>query len=111
MQQHRLERGCTSLVLGEGHFVTHAASATVGTHVATLAARISSFPPEAVSRAKRSVLAAGPDVHAGLVEEAFLFQETLRTDAAQRRMRNFLERGGQTVEGESRVGALGTELG
>lgn len=80
-------------------------------HVAALAARIASFPPEAVSRAKQSVLAAGPDVHSGLVEEAFLFQETLRTDAAQQRMRNFLERGGQTVEGESRVGALGAELG
>lgn len=80
-------------------------------HVDALAARIASFPPEAVSRAKASVLAAAPDPTPGLIEEAFLFQETLRTEAAQQRMRNFLERGGQTVEGELRVGALGTELG
>ncbi len=76
-----------------------------------LAARLALMPPEAVSRAKASVLAATPDPTPGLIEEAFLFQETLRTDAAQQRMRNFLERGGQTVEGEKRVGALGAELG
>jgi len=79
-------------------------------HVDNLAARIASFPPEAVSRAKASVLAAGPDPVPGLIEEAFLFQETLRTDAAQRRMRSFMAKGGQTVEGEQRVGALGAEL-
>ncbi len=79
-------------------------------HVRTLAERIASLPPEAVSRAKRSVLAAGPDPTDGILEEAFLFQETLRTEAAQQRMRNFLDRGGQTPEGELRVGALGAEL-
>ncbi|MEM8925452.1 MAG: enoyl-CoA hydratase/isomerase family protein [Actinomycetota bacterium] len=80
-------------------------------HVAALAARIASFPPEAVSRAKQSVLAASPDVLPGLTEEAFLFQETVRTDAARSRMTNFLARGGQTRDGELRVGALGAELG
>ncbi|MDY7103542.1 MAG: enoyl-CoA hydratase/isomerase family protein [Actinomycetota bacterium] len=80
-------------------------------HVARLAARIASFPPEAVSRAKASVLNAAPDPTPGLVEEAFLFQETLRTEGAQQRMRAFLERGGQTVDGERRVGALGADLG
>ncbi len=79
--------------------------------VDALAARLALMPPEAVSRAKASVLAATPDPTPGLIEEAFLFQETLRTDAAQQRMRNFLGRGGQTVEGEKRVGALGAELG
>ena len=83
----------------------------LGPFVDRLAARIASFPPEAVSRGKASVLAAGPDPTAGLIEEAFLFQETLRTDAAQQRMQAFLQRGGQTVEGEQRVGALGAELG
>jgi enoyl-CoA hydratase/carnithine racemase len=81
------------------------------TFVDRVAARIASFPPEAVSRAKASVLAAGPDPVTSLIEEAFLFQETLRTEAAQQRMRNFLARGGQTVEGERRVGELGAELG
>ncbi|MDH3682161.1 MAG: enoyl-CoA hydratase-related protein, partial [Acidimicrobiia bacterium] len=80
-------------------------------HVRALATRIASMPPEAVSRGKASVLADSPDPSPGLIEEAFLFQETLRTDAAQQRMRNFLQRGGQTVEGELRVGALGAELG
>lgn len=80
-------------------------------HVETLARRIAGFPPEAVSRGKRSVLAAGPDVLPGLIEEAFLFQETIRTGAAQERMTNFMARGGQTRDGERRVGALGAELG
>lgn len=75
-----------------------------------LAARLASFPPEAIALAKASTLVSGGDPTPGLIEEAFLFQQTLRTDAAQQRMQHFLERGGQTVEGESRVGALGAEL-
>lgn len=75
------------------------------------AARIASFPPEAVARAKASVLAATPDPYDGLVNEAFLFQQTLRFPEAQQRMQAFMERGGQTHQGESRVGALGAELG
>ncbi|MEM7338901.1 MAG: enoyl-CoA hydratase/isomerase family protein [Actinomycetota bacterium] len=86
-------------------------AAELTTHVNRLAARIASFPPEAVSRAKASVLAAEADPVPGMRVEAHLFQETVRTDAAQQRMRNFLDRGGQTVDGESRVGALGAELG
>ncbi len=76
-----------------------------------LAARIASFPPEAVSRAKASVLAAGPDPTEGLLTEALLFQETLRYPSSQERMRAFMNQGGQTFDGESRVGALGAELG
>lgn len=76
-----------------------------------LAARIASFPPEAVSRAKASVLAATPDPTEGLLTEALLFQETLRYPSSQQRMEAFLARGGQTPEGELRVGALGAELG
>ncbi len=79
--------------------------------VDAFAARIAGFPPEAVSRAKASVLAAGPDPTEGLLTEALLFQETLRYPSSQQRMRAFLERGGQTPEGELRVGALGAELG
>lgn len=76
-----------------------------------LANRIAGFPPEAVSRAKASVLAAGPDPTDGLLTEAFLFQETLRHPSSHQRMTAFLARGGQTVDGELRVGALGAELG
>lgn len=75
-----------------------------------LATRIAGFPPSAVSRAKASVLAATPDPTEGLLTEAFLFQETLRDPAAHQRMKAFLEKGGQTAEGELRVGALGAEL-
>lgn len=87
------------------------AAGELRTFVDTLAARIASFPPEAVSRAKASVLAAGPDPIDGMLNEAFLFQETIRYPEAQERMRAFLARGGQTPEGELRVGALGAELG
>ncbi len=76
-----------------------------------LAARIAGFPPEAVARAKASVLAATADPTDGLLTEAFLFQETLRFPSAHQRMRAFLAAGGQTVEGELRVGAIAGELG
>ncbi len=75
-----------------------------------LARRVAGFPPDAVARAKASALGAEPDPVPGLLDEAFLFQETLRSPLAPVRMRAFLERGGQTVEGERRVGALGGEL-
>ena len=76
-----------------------------------LAARLAAMPPSAVRRAKASVLASQPDPTDGLLTEAHLFAETLRFPEAQRRMQNFLERGGQTPDGELRVGALGAELG
>jgi enoyl-CoA hydratase/carnithine racemase len=79
--------------------------------VDALATRIAGFPPEAVSRAKASVLGALADPTEGLLNEALLFQETVRQPSARQRMAAFLERGGQTVEGELRVGALGGELG
>ncbi len=82
----------------------------IGPFVDQLARRIASFPVEAVRLAKQSVNAADKPLHEGLVEEAYLFQRLLRTDGAQRNMRKFLEIGGQTREGELRVGELGAEL-
>jgi enoyl-CoA hydratase/carnithine racemase len=76
-----------------------------------LAARIASFPTVAVREAKAAALAAEGDPVPGLLEEAYRFQVTLRDPESGRRMRNFLARGGQTHDGESRVGALGAELG
>jgi len=73
-------------------------------HVTALAKRIASYPPVAVAAAKASV--ANTDtmsLHDGLLEEAFLFQQTLRDPEAQRRMRRFLEVGGQTREGETNL--------
>ena len=75
-----------------------------------LARRLAGFSPGAVARAKASVLAANADPVPGLLTEARLFEETLRLDGTPERMRRFLEQGGQTRDGELRVGALGGEL-
>ena len=83
----------------------------IGPFVDKLVRRIVSFPVEAVRLAKQSINAADKPLSEGLVEEAYLFQRLLRTDGAQHNMRKFLEIGGQTREGELRVGELGGELG
>lgn len=76
-------------------------------HVDVLARRIAGFPPGAVRLAKRSVLNAEDlELHDGLLEESFLFQQTLRLPGTRAAMHTFLERGGQTREGERRVGEL-----
>ena len=77
--------------------------------VERLARRIASFPPEAVALAKQAVDAAEPR-REGLLEEAFLFQQLLRSDDAQEAMRRFMAAGGQTREGELRLAALCEEV-
>ena len=53
---------------------------------------------------KRQVVnAEDKPLHDGMLDEAWLFQQTLRDPEAQRRMRRFLETGGQTREGELRL--------
>lgn len=76
-----------------------------------LATRIASFPPVAVAEAKAAALAAEPDPVPGLLDEAYRFAVTMRDPASSQRMRRFLDLGGQTPDGERRVGALGAELG
>ena len=71
-----------------------------------LARRMASFSSEAIMLAKESVNASALPLAEGLVEEAYLFKRSVRTDAAQTRMRRFLEIGGQTYEGEIAVGDL-----
>lgn len=78
--------------------------------VERLARRVARFPARAIAVAKRSVLAAEPAWEPGLLDESFGFQQLLRTPEAQRALRRFLERGGQTREAERRLGALCTEL-
>lgn len=78
----------------------------IGPFVAALARRIASFPVEAVRLAKESVNNAEKPLSEGLADEAYLFQRLLRTQGAQRNMRRFLEMGGQTREGELKVGEL-----
>lgn len=79
--------------------------------VRAFAERIASFPPEAVRLAKAATDGAEGDLRDGLVEEAYLFQQLLRTEEAPAAMRRFLELGGQTREGELRVNELSAEVG
>ena len=69
--------------------------------VAALAKRIASYPPSAVQGAKRSVNNADTmSLQEGLLTEAYEFDRTLREPSSQRRMKQFLELGGQTRKGE-----------
>ncbi|MFW6093364.1 MAG: enoyl-CoA hydratase/isomerase family protein [Pseudomonadota bacterium] len=83
----------------------------IGPFVEALAARIASFPVEAVRLAKEAVNGAEQPLPDGLVDEAYLFQRLLRTAGARRNMTRFLEIGGQTRDGELRVGELAGKLG
>ena len=81
-------------------------------HVDALAHRIASFPTVAVAAAKQCVsnsLAMSQDD--ALNQELLLFAETLKDPASKKLMTAFLEkRGGQTREGELRVGDLAPYL-
>jgi len=76
-----------------------------------LARRIASFPPHAVAAAKASVVRAETAVVEQLLAEAHAFSGTLGDPATRAAMEAFLARGGQTPEGEGRLGALAGELG
>jgi enoyl-CoA hydratase/carnithine racemase len=65
--------------------------------VEDLAYRIAGFPAEAIALAKRSVQNAQEmSIVEGLWEESALFARSLQTGPAQRRMKRFMEKGGQT---------------
>ena len=83
----------------------------IGPFVRNLARRIASFPAPAVQLAKLSIDSATKDLHQGLNDEAFNFQVLLQTPEAKRNMAKFLDIGGQTHDGEMRMGALCGELG
>ena len=69
-----------------------------------LAKRIAGFPPVAVAAAKAAVANADTmSLHDAMLEEAFLFQQTLRDPQARRRMEKFIEVGGQTRDGEKNL--------
>lgn len=87
------------------------AADAIGPFVDALAARIASFPREAVESAKESVNAADLPLAEGLVEEAYLFQSLLRTKSAQENMRRFLDLGGQTRDAELEIGEFSGRLG
>lgn len=75
-----------------------------------LAGRIAKFPPEAVASAKAAVLRSDGDLKSDLLTESGEFNRLLGTPRAQEAMRNFMERGGQTIAGESRLGELAAEI-
>jgi len=83
----------------------------IGPFVDRLARRIASFPPQAVALAKQAVLAAEYGLPEGLHEEAYLQSQLIPSPDAQQNMRRFLEIGGQTPDGELRMGDLCRELG
>ena len=83
----------------------------IGPIVSKLAKRIASFPLPAVRQAKLAVNQAERPWTEGLTEEAYLFEQLLRTNEAQRNMQRFLEIGGQTRNGELRINELCAELG
>jgi enoyl-CoA hydratase/carnithine racemase len=78
--------------------------------VDALAARIASFPSEAIALAKRAVDAAEGTTREGLLEEAHCFNLSVATPEARARMAAFLEAGGQDPESERDIGALFARL-
>jgi len=82
----------------------------LGPFVEQLAYRIAGFPPEAIALAKASVSCADLPTLQGLLEEAHYFNKAVATDTARKRMRKFLELGGQTREAELDLRPLSDQL-
>lgn len=75
-----------------------------------LTGRIANFLPHAVAAAKASVVRAEIAVESDLIAETVAFNATLADDETHLRMQRFLDAGGQTPEGERRLGELAGEL-
>jgi enoyl-CoA hydratase/carnithine racemase len=78
--------------------------------VRRLANRIASFQPQAVAAAKRLVVQAEGSLNDELCDVAAAFYGTLAYDETQAAMQRFLASGGQTREGELRLGDLAGEI-
>ena len=74
--------------------------------VERLARRIASFPAHAVAAAKASVVRAEKEVREDLLAEGNAFSATLGGPGAREAMEKFLADGGQTRDGELRLGSL-----
>ena len=75
-----------------------------------LARRIAGFPPHAVAAAKAAVLRAEKEVVDDLMAEGDAFSATLGHPDTVAALAAFMDRGGQTREGELRLGDLAGEL-
>lgn len=76
-----------------------------------LTMRLAAFPAHAVAVAKASVVASEAGVVDDLLAEAHAFAGTLGEPATRAAMQRFLADGGQTPDGERRLGELAGELG
>jgi enoyl-CoA hydratase/carnithine racemase len=75
-----------------------------------LAMRMAGFPAHALAAAKASILRADGDLTDDLLQEGDAFMATLGGAGTQEAMRRFLAVGGQTRDGELRLGQLAEEL-
>jgi enoyl-CoA hydratase/carnithine racemase len=75
-----------------------------------LVGRIASFPAHAVAAAKDIVVRSETGVEDDLLAETISFNATLASDETHDRMQRFLDAGGQTPDGERRLGQLAGEL-
>jgi enoyl-CoA hydratase/carnithine racemase len=75
-----------------------------------LAGRIASFPRDAVAAAKASVVRADQELGDDLLAEATAFSSLLGNADSRDAMTAFLAHGGQTPEGERRLGDLAGEI-
>jgi len=76
-----------------------------------LVGRIAGFPPAAVAAAKASVLRAEQGVEAQLLAEGRAFTSLLGDPQTVEALAGFIHRGGQTPDGERRLGELAGEIG
>lgn len=84
--------------------------AALDEHVDNLARRMAAWPQEALALAKQSVLNAELPLEEGLLEEAFLFQQTLRFPEAAANMSRALALGAQTRAGELDIAELSAQV-
>lgn len=82
----------------------------IHSYVDRLARRIAGFPTAALAAAKRSVLLAEANVTEDLLVEGDLFNALLSDPEGRAAMARFLTSGGQTPEGERRLGNLVGDL-
>jgi enoyl-CoA hydratase/carnithine racemase len=84
--------------------------AEMGPFIERLTTRIASFPPYAVAAAKEAVLRVEKDIMGDLVAERASTSRVRQFPRTREAVDRFLEEGGQTVAGETRLGDLLGEL-